>query len=189
MINRFALHFFIVYFMMTAVIGCDNKAQDTRFNEANAKISKLVSENKKLQDQQTELIQEQETLIINHKELEEWAQKLVDGYGPGIWYMDESTRPIFIKSIQSGNLTEITKELNRLLKNDGLPLITLEKTKGNVAYVTIDDAKLLTQRMGTHGSKSYMNAVTYSLASVHRIDCVRFDFQEGDHAIPGKYCK
>jgi hypothetical protein len=189
MINRFTYYFFIICFIITAFIGCDNKSQDTQLNEANAEMSKLVSENKKLQDQHNELIQKQEALLRNHKELEEWTQKLVDGYGPGVWYMDESTRPVFIKPVLSGDLKEITKELNLKFKQDGLPLITLIKTKGNAAYVTINDGNLLAQRMGTHGAISYMNAVTYSLASVHQINCVSFEFQEGDHAIPGKYCK
>jgi len=184
------LHFFsIVCLFIIVISGCDNKSQTTKLSEAKVKISKLTSENKKLQDQNNELVLQKETLLINHQELQEWTKKLVNRYGPGVWYMDESTMPIFIKPIKSGDVKEIIKEINLKFKQDGLPLIVLTKTKGNTAYVRIIDAPLLTQRMGTHGSTSYLNAVTYSLASVDQIDCVMFDFKEGDHAIPGKYCK
>ena len=180
---------YVVCLMIIGFSGCDTKDHSNKLNEANAVISKLTSENKKLQEENTELIQKQETLLINHEELEKWAKKLVHGYGPGIWYMDESTMPIFIKPIRSGEIKEIVNELNQKFKQDGLPLIALTKTKDSIAYVRIDEYALLTQRMGTHGSTSYINAVTYSLASVNQIDCVWFDFKEGDHAIPGKYCK
>ncbi|MCJ7774125.1 MAG: hypothetical protein MUP22_13450 [Desulfobacterales bacterium] len=184
------IYFFsVVCLMIIGFSGCDNNDQNYKLNEANSKISQLTSENRKLQEQNTELIQKQEALLINHEELEEWAKKLVHGYGSGIWYMDESTMPIFIKPIRSGDIKEIVNELNQKFKQDGLPLITLTKTQGSIAYVRIDESALLTQRMGTHGSTSYINAVTYSLASVDQIDCVWFDFKEGDHAIPGKYCK
>jgi outer membrane murein-binding lipoprotein Lpp len=186
---RLLYFFFIVCLFNVVVSGCDNKGQNAKRNEANSKISKLTSKNKKLQDQNNELTLQQETLLINHKELQEWAKKLVDGYGPGIWYMDESTMPVFIKPVKSGDIKEIIRELNLKFKQDSLPLIALTKAKGTMAYVRVDDAALLTQRMGTHGSTSYINAVTYSLASVDHIDCVMFDFKEGDHAIPGKYCR
>lgn len=179
----------ILWLFIPAVLGCSDTEQNERLNEANARISKLSSENKKLKNQNNELILQQETLEINHGELQEWTKKLVDGYGPGIWYMDESTMPIFIKPVPSGNIKEIIKELNFKFKQDNLPIITLTKTKDKTALISISDAALLTQRMGTHGSISYINAVTYSLASIKGIDCVWLDFKEGDHAIPGKYCK
>jgi len=90
----------IVCLLIIAVFGCDNKSQNTKLNEANARISKLASENKALQDQNSELLQQHETLLINKEELEERTKKLVDGYGPGIWYMDESTMPVFIKPVK-----------------------------------------------------------------------------------------
>lgn len=184
------IYFFSIVSLITiGVTGCDTKDQSTKLNEANAKIAQLSFENRKLQELNNALIQKQETLLINYEELEEWTKKLVEGYGPGIWYMDESTLPVFIKPIGSGDIKEIVNELNRKFKQDHLPLIALTKTEGNIAYVRIDDATVLTQQMGTYGATSYINAVTYSLASIDQIDCVWFDFKEGDHAIPGKYCR
>ena len=92
-------------------------------------------------------------------------------------------------NVTIGDVEEIIEELNLKFQQDGLPLIKLLKTNENIAYVRIDNAAVLTQQMGTHGSISYMNAVMYSLASIDTIDCVMFDFKEGDHAIPGKYCR
>lgn len=169
--------------------GCTDSKNSTELKEANAKITQLTLENEKLQRLNTELIQKQDALLINHQELVAWTQKLVDGYGPGIWYMDESTLPIFVKPVTSGSIKEIIDGLNHKLKQDRLPLITLTRTQDNIAYVRIDDAEVLTQQMGTHGATSYINAVTYSLASTDEIDCVMFDFEEGDHAAPGKYCR
>ena len=170
-------------------VGCDSNRDNTQLNEANAKIAELTSENQKLREQNSELRQFQETLMIDHKELKEWAEKLVDGYGPGIWYISDSINPLFVKPVTSGNINEIIRELNQKFKQDRLPLITLFEIKGETVYVRIGDAEILTQQMGTHGASTYLNAITYSLASVNEIKCVIFDFEEGDHAVPGKYCK
>lgn len=187
--KRLFFFFLIISIITPYIYGCKNTDQTSKLKEANAKINQLTLQNKKLQEQNNDLIQKHEALVINYEELEEWTKKLVNGYGPGIWYMDESTLPVFIKPVQSGDIHDIVYQLNLKFRQDSLPEIALVKTRGSIAYVRIDDATVLTQQMGTYGATSYIHAVTYSLASVDNIDCVMLDFKEGDHAIPGKYCK
>ncbi len=154
-----------------------------------AENMRLTSENTKLQDDFSRLKLESGLLSDNYEELKAWSKKLVGGYGPGIWYMDESDRPVFVKSMKSSKTDDIARELNRRFRKDGLPEIILKKVSDRKAYLGVDNEELLTQRMGSFGARSYMNAVIYSLTSIEGIDCIYFEFKEGDHAIPGEYCK
>ncbi|MBI5896925.1 MAG: hypothetical protein HZB24_13295, partial [Desulfobacterales bacterium] len=43
--------------------------------------------------------------------------------------------------------------------------------------------------MGTTGATAYLQAVTYTLTSVPSIKSVAFDFEAGDHAMPGRYAR
>jgi spore germination protein GerM len=79
--------------------------------------------------------------------------------------------------------------LNRMFKQSQLPQVILVQLNGDTAVVRISNEQQLTQQMGSTGATSYLQAVTYTLTSLPGIDYVEFDFQEGDHAAPGRYSR
>ncbi len=129
-----------------------------------------------------------EDLARVNRELENWAEALVTSYSPGVWYYGEPGYPLFHHAVADPSLEAIAAELNTLLEADGNPLIRLEGAEGNTVHVSLSDDAALTQRMGSSGAQSYLQVVVLSLASLDGIDCVEFEFEEGDHARPGVYC-
>jgi hypothetical protein len=47
----------------------------------------------------------------------------------------------------------------------------------------------ITQQMGTSGADDYMTTTTFTLTELKGIKYVNFDFEEGDHAVPGTYSR
>jgi hypothetical protein len=56
-------------------------------------------------------------------------------------------------------------------------------------YVKIKESTYLTQSIGTTGADEYMSITTYTLTELKGINYVNFDFEEGDHAVPGTYSR
>ena len=54
-------------------------------------------------------------------------------------------------------------------------------------FVKIDNSGFLTQQMGTAGAIGYMISATFTLTELPKIKFVNFDFEVGDHALPGTY--
>jgi hypothetical protein len=127
--------------------------------------------------------------LQRYEELNAWSQALVAGYGTGVWYFSEWERPLFVRAINTESAWDILTAINALLSEDGYPEVRLQQVADRTAYVTLSDEQYLTQRMGTAGAESYLMVVTYSLASLPHIDCVAFDFEAGEHALPGLYCR
>jgi hypothetical protein len=130
-----------------------------------------------------------EELDREKSDLESWAEDLVDGYGPGVWYFSTEERPLFHHTPESASLEGIVEELNELFIADQVPTIEVESQTGSTVAVSVSDDQQLTQGMGSSGAQSYLQVVLYSLASLPEIDCVDFRFQEGDHAQPGVICR
>ena len=152
----------------------------------------LRSELRKLDDirKQKALLQGRyDSLQRRFERLDRWASELAEGYGPGIWiYNDELQRPLFEREARNPNVSGIVDELNEHFRRSGNPLLVLQGVDDRVAMLGVSDAARLTERMGSAGAISYIQTATYSLASLPDIDCVHFDFDEGSHAAPGKYC-
>ncbi len=165
------------------------KKFESEFKEVNAAVKNLQVENQILKKDINHYRMEKETLSVKNNELNEWSKKLVEGYGTGLWIADESTYPVFARSMKSADVPNIINELNRLFGKNEVPKIILKKIVNRKVYIKFDNSDYLTQRMGTSGASSYLKEVSFSIYSVKGIDCVNFDFKEGDHAFPGEYCK
>jgi len=124
-------------------------------------------------------------------ELQAWANQLAAGYGPGVWYFnpDGTAYPLFHHPPADPSLEGIASELNAMLAEEVAPQIILDGEENGTARVRLSDDAALTQRLGSAGAQAYLQVVLYSLTSLPEIDCVDFDFQEGDHAQPGLYCR
>lgn len=144
-------------------------------NDANKKMEDLGVNDRLTQD--------------NCQEIKAWADSIVKGHGQGLWYMGESVYPEFIKPVKSGTVETLIEELNRKFRADKLPEVLYLGAEKNKVLVGVSDDHQLTSGMGSEGAASYMNAVTFTLASVPGVSCVEFKFEEGDHASPGTLCR
>lgn len=176
------------------LVGCQDT--DRKPDEASLKIQSLEEEistlNSKLQhvNQELEVLgAENQRLNDRYSELGEWANRMVSRFGPGIWYVNDLTYPFFIKPMKSGGIPELIDELNQRFKKAKLPEVIYLGQENHTVLVGVSDDNLLTRKLGSFGATSYMNAVVFTLASVEDVTCVQFKFEEGDHAVPGTYCR
>jgi hypothetical protein len=172
--------------------GCEDK--ETK--EARLKIESLEKEVATLSALLEDANKKMEALGVNDRltrddcgEIKIWADSVVKSFGQGVWYPGETAYPVFVKPVKSGGVEKMIEELNGKFQADKLPeVLYLGAEKGRVQVGVSDDSQL-TSRMGSAGAISYMNAVTFTLASVPGINQVEFKFEEGDHASPGTYSR
>lgn len=126
---------------------------------------------------------------LRYSELKEWADDLVSGYGPGIWLPSRHGWPLYDRTPGQPTPRGVVEELNASFQKADNPLLTYKQTEEGVAYLGLENAIKLTTMMGSFGAHAYMQSVIFSLTSLEEIDCVDFDFEEGDHAAPGKFCR
>jgi hypothetical protein len=179
--------------------GCESRkinSLSAELSQSKAQLKELEASQRQLewqcsqlQDRLAALQSEHEELKRIHLELSQWARQLAQQYGPGLWYLGTEERPLPRKSLPGATASRLAQELNRLFKSSGLPHFTLRNIQGDTAYVRVDGERQLTQEMGTTGATAYLQAVTYTLTSLPGIQYVDFEFQAGDHAMPGKYSR
>ena len=177
---KYSIIFNILFII--CLVGCTN----SELEKAKATIDRLHAENAKIRQDILKLKGdckasklENERLSIRIKELNQWSKKLADGYGTGIWITDESTYPIFVKSMKSANVNDIINELNQLredissffsstilvLKEKGFVDIEgiIVEQKQLIDRVTIINKKQLkrikNQESGTKNSTLYLNVM------------------------------
>ncbi|WP_374166858.1 hypothetical protein [Arcticibacter sp. MXS-1] len=75
--------------------------------------------------------------------------------------------------------------------NKKYPQIKLQYVgrRGDTVVTRIPEASYLTQEIGTAGAEVYFAEATFSLTEVPAINAVTFNFEEGDHAMPGTYSR
>jgi hypothetical protein len=167
----------------------DLAAANRRLLQRQADNYDLSQENSRLQSKYHTVDAYCENLQVEKKELIEWSRELVRIYGPSVWYIGEYEKPLPWQRVPKATPKDLLRELNARLRQDHLPEVILKKIDHRTAYVQLSDDAYLTQRMGSSGAAAYLNAVTFTLCSLDSIQCVEFDFQEGDHASPGRICR
>ncbi len=125
-----------------------------------------------------------------YKRLEEWSKALVKGYGPGIWTFGDPnlTRPLFDRKPVDPTVKGIVEEINAVKGIYG-PNTILRKIENGIVYLGVDEDQKLTDQMGSFGANAFLQSVTYSLWSLEDVKCVDWNFEEGSHASPGRFCK
>ena len=83
------------------------------------------------------------------------------------------------------NLKTLTNIVNSKYKNK----VKINNThiSNDTIYITIKDSEYLTQKMGTTGANGYMITTTFTLTELPNIKHINFNFEFGDHAMPGTY--
>ena len=108
-----------------------------------------------------------------------------------IWIHDynQQTKEFKVKQVRSVDKDALTGKTLEKINNKSWPRVQIKfiRTSNDTVFVSIPDSKVLTQQMGSAGAKSFMITTTYSFTELKGINHVSFDFEEGDHAIPGVY--
>lgn len=142
-----------------------------------------------LQQRYSELKDSCDNRAIELSELKEWSRQVVESIGPSVWYPGTYERPVLKKILKTATPTQLTKELNRLFTSSDLPRLSYIGQRGGIAFISIVDAEMLTQNLGTTGAQGYLAAVTFTYCSLKEINCVEVEFKAGQHAFPGRYCR
>ncbi|MEO6818785.1 MAG: hypothetical protein ABI266_02455 [Ginsengibacter sp.] len=98
----------------------------------------------------------------------------------------EKIKKIPDSKVETLTAEEITNELNKNF--DDIPL-QFVKTSHDTAFVKITDSQKFTNQIGSTGAYNYMATVVYNLTEIKNIRFVKFDFKEGDHALPGVFSR
>ena len=108
-----------------------------------------------------------------------------------IWgfVLNQETEEFELKQLRSVDRNKLTGESIEKIINKSWPRIELKfiKISNDTAFISIPDSRAMTQQMGSAGAKSFMVSTTYSFTELPGIEFVSFDFEEGDHAVPGVY--
>ncbi|MDQ3109219.1 MAG: hypothetical protein M3R17_04945 [Bacteroidota bacterium] len=106
-----------------------------------------------------------------------------------IWIYDYMTDlPIKNRSVNADTLTpgKLVEFINTYKGGSAIHLDFI-KVERDTIYVKIKESTFLTQRMGTYGANEYLCTTTFTLTELKGVKNVNFDFEEGDHAVPGTY--
>jgi hypothetical protein len=185
--------------LLLLAAGCNNgkaPASDAAFAECRQARDALRTQNDQLQEQisrvqsQAADLQSQiDNLAIKNNELAQWSRQVAERIGPSVWFVGPDEKPLPYQSIPGASPQLLLRRLNALFKQSHQPRATLQKIEGDTAFIHIEEQQRLTQEMGTTGATAYLQAVTYTLTSLPSIQYVAFDFQAGDHAMPGRYSR
>jgi hypothetical protein len=85
----------------------------------------------------------------------------------------------------------LTGKMLERINNKTWPRVQIEftGTSHDTAFITIPSPSVLTQQMGSAGAESFLISTTYNFTELKGIHYVVFDFEEGDHAVPGVYSR
>jgi spore germination protein GerM len=117
-------------------------------------------------------------------------EQLTRGYPSGVWECDnDANRIVFMQEIKNPTLNIIISALNDFSISHDEPTINFLKQHKSNVDITVNDSEQLTERMGSAGANCFLGKVVYSITSIEGIDSVTFKFEEGSHAVPGKYSR
>jgi hypothetical protein len=93
------------------------------------------------------------------------------------------------KQLRPVDRDELTGEALERIINKSWPGVQIKfiRASNDTAFISIPDSKVLTQQMGSAGAESFMISTTYSFTELKGINHLAFDFEEGDHGVPGVY--
>ncbi len=128
--------------------------------------------------------------ISEKSEIDTKSSVVYDPSG-AIWRYDynQQTEEFEATQLRPVNRDTLTGETLEKIINKSWPRVQIKfiGTSNDTAFISIPDSEVLTQQMGTAGAESFMISTTFSFTELHGIKYVSFDFEEGDHGIPGVY--
>lgn len=185
--------------LLFLAVGCNNgkaPASDAALAECRqardaqrAQNNRLQERISRVQSQAADLQSQIDNLAIKNNELAQWSRQVAERFGPSVWFVGPDEKPLPYQSIPDASPQLLLRRLNDLFEQSHQPRATLQKIEGDTAFIRIEQQQHLTQEMGTTGATAYLQAITYTLTSLPSIQYVAFDFEAGDHAIPGRYSR
>lgn len=134
---------------------------------------------------------EPDTLLVDSTQLHE--NTFVYRPTDALWeyQLDTTTndfKPVKLREITADSLTAQGVET---IVNNTWPNVQVNylQTSGDTVYIEIPESMVLTQQMGTAGAKQFLVSTTYSFTELPNVQYIAFDFEEGDHAVPGVYSR
>ena len=111
---------------------------------------------------------------------------------PAIWACDDTASQVVpVKEMPFASPADLVAEINDRFQEFNpeyeSPGLALEGMDGDTAVVSLAQANVVTEQMGSTGAQCYLAGVTFSLTSFEAVDHVRFKFKEGSHGAPGRY--
>jgi hypothetical protein len=137
---------------------------------------------------QSEMILDEDTTNQNPDVVDEtsdidWLQ--------AIWVYDYNSdlEDFELKKQRILNIDTLKGETLEAIINHSFPKVQIifNSASNDTAYIAIPDSKVLTQQMGSAGAEGFMRIATYTFTELKGIRYVSFQFEEGDHGIPGVY--
>lgn len=118
-----------------------------------------------------------------------YSKAAIDETDPALWIYDYDA-DIPLKNWEIKELSNTPQEWIDFLNAQNKRVhLEYSKQSGDTLFVKINESTFLTQRMGTTGADAYLSVATYTLTESENVNYVHFDFEEGDHAIPGTYSR
>lgn len=119
------------------------------------------------------------------------ASPVVSDASGALWSFDfnQQTEKFEVQQLRPVDSDTLTGETLAKIINKAWPGVQIKYIgiSTDTAFIAIPDSKILTQQMGSAGTESFMISTTFSFTELKGINCVKFDFKEGDHGIPGVY--
>ena len=135
--------------------------------------------------------EDREIIDTVDKNLADTESSVVYDLSGAIWEYDynQQTEEFEVKQLRLVDRDTLTGETIESIINKSWPRVQIKfnGTSNDTAFISIPDSEVLTQQMGTSGAKSFMISTTFSFTELNGIKYVAFDFEEGDHGVPGVY--
>jgi hypothetical protein len=108
-----------------------------------------------------------------------------------IWTHDyDKSLPQKNRRVDSDTLTaEGVVALINTTKGSNTVRLELKKISKDTAYLKILNSHILTQQMGSTGADDYLSTATFTITELNSVTYVHYDFEPGDHALPGTYSR
>jgi len=102
---------------------------------------------------------------------------------------NQQTEKSEVKQLRPVDSDTLTAETLEKIINNSWPRVQIQfiRTSNDTVFIAIPNSEVLTQQMGSAGAESFMVTTTYSFTELRGIDYVSFNFEEGDHGVPGVY--
>ncbi|MFO7977039.1 MAG: hypothetical protein R6U64_00145 [Bacteroidales bacterium] len=116
---------------------------------------------------------------------------MVDNPLGAIWEygFNPDTEAYEIVQLRAVDKDTLTGEALEKIINHNWPKVQIRfaGTSNDTALVSIPDSEALARQMGSAGAENFMVSTTYSFTCMEGVNHVKFEFTEGDHAVPGVY--
>ncbi len=131
----------------------------------------------------------EEDILLLEEDTTDVEEAIIDENDPSVWIYDyDADIPVKNREVHKDDFS-VEQWIDFLNANNEKVQLEFVKQSGDTLFVKIPESAVLTQQMGTTGADGYLSVATYTLTEFPGVNYVHFDFEEGDHAMPGIYSR